>query len=183
MIPGTQRGYKLVVDQHSGLATVFEINFSGYAAEQLALPAPAVAAAGAAGAATPPAAPRQPQFKAGRRNREAFRKVHFGYVAKGGAAPTARHTWTNRLEGKGIHWKQDNDNEILEFYLTIIFSNFIELSRTGGELTYAAPTDYIMVNDHQFIYSRVESEFSGAMTTQIIDLFDITQKGVRLGLN
>jgi hypothetical protein len=176
MLPGTQRGYKLVIDQHTGLATAFETYFSGYAAEQLA-PAPA-AAAGA-----PAAAPRQPQFRMGRRNREVFRKVHFGYVDKGGAAPTARHTWTNRMEGKGIHWKQDNDIEILEFYLSITFSNFIELTRFGGELTVCAPSDYIMVNDHQFIYTRVESEFSGTFTLQLIDLFDLTQKGVRLGLN
>jgi len=32
MIPGTQRGYQLVVDQSTGLATVFEVYFSGYAA-------------------------------------------------------------------------------------------------------------------------------------------------------
>jgi hypothetical protein len=176
MIPGTQRGFKLVVDQDSGLATVFEITFSGYAAEQLAPPP-----APAAGAAAPTR--REPQFKAGRRNREVFRKVHFGYVDKGGPAPTARHTWTNRLEGKGIHWKQDNDNEILEFYLTIIYSSFIDLTRHGGELTFAAPSDYIMVNDHQFIYSRVESEFSGTFTLQTINLGDMTQKGVRLGLD
>jgi hypothetical protein len=179
MIPGTQRGYKLVVDQQSNLATVFEIHFSGYAAEQAALlAAPAPAAAGAA-----PAAPRQPQFRNGHRNREVFRKVHFGYVDKGGAAPAERHVWTNRLEGKGIHWSQDNDIEILEFYLSITFSNIIELTRFGGEMTVAAPSDYVMVNDHQFIYTRVESEFSGTLTLQLIDLFDLTQKGVRLGIN
>jgi hypothetical protein len=86
------------------------------------------------------------------------------------------------MEGRGIYWKQDNDIEILEFYLTIAYSNFIELTRFGGEMTVCAPSDYIMVNDHQFIYSRIECEFSGTCTLQIIDLFDMTQKGVRLGL-
>jgi hypothetical protein len=119
----------------------------------------------------------------GRRNREVQRKVWFGYVDKGGAATTARHAWTNRLEGKGIHWKQDNDIEVLEFYPTILFSAFIELTRFGGEMTVCAPTDYIMVNDHQFIYSRIECEFSGTMSLQVVDLFDMTQRGVRLGLN
>ncbi|HVQ15553.1 MAG TPA: hypothetical protein VMS40_18255, partial [Vicinamibacterales bacterium] len=167
MIPGTQRGFKLVIDQQSGLATVFEVSFSGYAALETAAAAQAK---------------REPQFKNGRRNREAQRKIWFGYVDKGGAAPTARHTYTNRLEGKGIYWNQDNDVEILEFYLTILYSNFIELTRFGGEMTVAAPTDYIMVNDHQFIYSRIECEFSGTYTLQVVDLFDMTQKGVRLGL-
>jgi hypothetical protein len=50
-------------------------------------------------------------------------------------------------------------------------------------MTVCAPTDYVMIDDHQFIYSRIEAEHSGTMTVQIIDLFDTTQKGVRLGLN
>jgi hypothetical protein len=167
MVPGTQRGYQVVVDQHSRLATVFEVSFSGYAQQAIA-------------AATE--AKREPQFKNGRRNREAQRKIWFGYVDDGSAAPTTRHTFTNRLEGKGIHWRQDNDVEILEFYLSILYSNFIELTRFGGEMTVCAPSDYIMVNDHQFIYSRIECEFSGTYTLEIVDLFDMTQKGVRLGL-
>jgi hypothetical protein len=166
-IPGTQRGYDLVVDQHTGLVTVFEVSFSGYAALETAAAAEAK---------------REPWFKTGRRNREAQRKIWFGYVEGGGPAPTARHTYTNRLEGKGIYWKQDTDVEILEFYLSILYSNFIELTRFGGEMTVCAPSDYIMVNDHQFIYSRIECEFSGTYTLQLVDLFDLTQKGVRLGL-
>jgi hypothetical protein len=167
MVPGTQRGYKLAVDQHSRLATVFEVSFSGYAQQAIAAAAEAK---------------REPQFKNGRRNREAQRKIWFGYVDDGSPAPAVRHAYTNRMEGKGIHWRQDNDVEILEFYLSIIYSNFIELTRFGGEMTVCAPSDYVMVNDHQFIYSRIECEFSGTYTLQIVDLFDMTQKGVRLGL-
>ncbi len=167
LVPGTQRGYQLVVDQHTGLATVFEVSFNGYAALEIAAAAEAK---------------REPQFKNGRRNREVQRKVWFGYVDRGGLAPTARHTYTNRLEGKGLYWKQDTDIEILEFYVSVTFSNFIELSRFGGEMKVCAPTDYLMVNDHQFIYSRIECEFSGTFTLQLINLFDMTQKGVRLGL-
>ena len=167
MIPGTQRGYQLVLDQQTRLATVFEVSFSGYAPLETAAAAEAK---------------RAPQFKNGRRNREAQRRIWFGYVDGDGAAPAARHTYTNRLEGKGIYWKQDNDIEILEFYLSVLYSNFIELTRFGGEMTVCAPSDYLMVNDHQFIYSRIECEFSGTYTLQIVDLFDLTQKGVRLGL-
>ncbi len=75
-----------------------------------------------------------------------------------------------------MYWKQDNDIELLEFYVSILYSNFIELTRFGGEMTVCAPTDYIMVNDHQFIYSRIEAEFSGTLTLQIIDLFEMAQK-------
>jgi len=166
MIPGAQRGYQLVLDQHTRLATVFEISFSAYAAQEIA---------------AAKAAKREPQLKNGRRNREVQRKIWFGYLAGEGATPTARHTYTNRMEGKGLYWKQDNDVEVLEFYLSITYSNFIELTRFGGELTVCAPSDYIRIDDHQFIYSRIECEFSGTFTLQLIDLFDMTQKGVRLG--
>src|SRR5581483_6349235 len=152
MIPGTQRGYQFVVDQNSRLATVFEVSFSGYAAQETAE------------AAQAKPKPRAPQLKNGHRNREVQRKVWFGYVDDGTAAPTARHTYPNRLAGKGIYWKQDNDIEILEFYLSILYSNFIELTRFGGEMTVCAPSDYVMVNDHTFIYSRIECEFSGTYT-------------------
>jgi MoaF N-terminal domain len=168
MIPGTQRGFGLVIDRRTRLATVFEVTFSAFAAAETAAAAEAK---------------RPPQFRNGHRNREAQRRIWFGYVDDGGAVPTARHTFTNRMEGKGIYWKQDNDIEILEFYPTIAYSNFIELTRFGGEMTVCAPTDYIMVNDHQFVYSRVECEFSGTFTLQIVNLFDMTQQGVRLGLN
>jgi hypothetical protein len=165
MTPGSARGYKLVIDQDTRLVTVFEVYFNGYAQAEIA---------------AAQEAKREPRFRNGRRNREAQRRIWFGYVD--GAAPATRHTYTNRLEGKGIYWKQDNDIEILEFYLSILYSNFIELTRFGGDMTVAAPSDYIMVNDHQFIYSRIECEFSGTFTLQLIDLFDLTQKGVRLGL-
>jgi hypothetical protein len=167
LIPGTARGYSLVLDLQSGLATVFELTFNGYAGQERAAAAEAK---------------REPQLKAGERNREVQRKVWFGYIDQGGDKPAARHGWTNRLEGKGIAWKQDNDIEVLEFYLSVTYSNFIELTRFGGEMTVCAPSDYIRVNDHQFIYSRIECEFSGTFTLQIIDLFDMTQRGVRLGL-
>lgn len=167
LMPGTARGYSLVLDLKGGLATVFELTFNGYAALETAAAAEAK---------------RPPQFKTGRRNREVQRKVWFGYIDQGGTPPKARHGWTNRLEGKGIAWTQDNGVEILEFYLSVIYSNFIELTRFGGEMTVCAPSDYIMVNDHQFIYSRIECEFSGTFTLQVVDLFDMTQQGVRLGL-
>lgn len=149
LVPGTQRGLHVAIDQHTNLATVFETWFSGFEGA----------------------------------NREVQREIYYGYVDKGGETPTARHHITNRLEGKGIYWKQDNEVETLDFYCTVIFSNFIELTRTGGELTFAGPSDYIMINDHQFIYSRVEAEFSGLMTLYVLDLHAMSQAGVRLGFD
>lgn len=169
MVPGTQRGYNLVIDRDSNLATVFEVWFSGWDAIRRAT--------------QPNATPRNSDYFDWIKNREVQREVYYGYVDTGRGAPAERHHLTNRLEGKGIYWKKDDGEEVLDFYCTVISSNFIELTKRGGELTFCGPSDYIMINDHQFIYSRVEAEFSGTFTLYLVDLFSMTQAGVRLGFN
>jgi hypothetical protein len=149
MIPRTQRGYTVVIDQDTSLATVFEVWFSGY-----------------------------------EDNREVQRQISYGYVGQGGApAPTVRHGITNRIEGKGFYWKQDTGVETIEYYPSVMYSNFVELTRFGGELSFCAPSDYVKINDDKYIYSRVEAEFSGTMTTYVLDVNRAEQVGVRLGFD
>ena len=152
LVPGTTRGYNIVIDRHAGMATVFETWF---------------------GAGFDPKINR----------REAQRQIYYGYVDNGGTPPAWRHHLTNRIEGKGIYWKQDNGVETLDFYCSIVSSIFIELTRSGGELAFCAPADYIMINDHQFIYSRAEAELGGIFTLYILDLHTMEQAGVRLGFD
>ena len=149
MVPGTQRGYHVIIDQDTNLATVFEVWFSGY-----------------------------------EDNREVQRQAYFGYVDQPGqAVPEGRHRLTNRVEGKGYFWKQDTGAETLEFYPSTIYSNFVELSRFGGELGFCAPTDYVQVDDETYIYQRTECEFSGTQTIYVFDVNRIEQIGARLGFN
>jgi molybdenum cofactor biosynthesis protein MoaF len=149
MIPGTQRGYAVVIDHDTNLATVFELWFSGY-----------------------------------QDNREVQREIYYGYVeTPGQEPPKARHAPTNRVEGKGFYWKQDNGAETLEFYPSAAYSHFVELSRLGGELGFCGPSDYIKINDDLYIYTRTECEFSGAFTAYAMDLNRIEQVGVRLGFD
>jgi hypothetical protein len=149
MVPKTQKGYNVIVDLDTNLATVIEIWFSGY-----------------------------------KDNREVQREIYYGYIETEGAdTPKERHHLTNRVEGKGFHWIQDRGIETLEFYPSVIYSSFVELTRFGGELTFCAPSDYVMINDHMFVYDRVECEFSGILTMYVVDLFDIKQVGVRLGFD
>ena len=149
MVPGTQRGYHVIVDRDTNLATVFEVWFSGYAD-----------------------------------NREVQREIYYGYIdAPGKPPPKERHGLTNRVEGKGYFWKQDNGIETLEFYPSAIYSNFVELTRLGGELSFCGPSDYVKINDDLYVYSRVECEFSGVMTLYAFDANRIEQIGVRLGFD
>lgn len=149
MVPGTQRGYAVVVDQDTNLATVFELWFSGYEDK-----------------------------------REVQREIYYGYVEQPGQeAPKNRHVATNRMEGKGFYWKQDNGAETLEFYPSAAYSHFVELSRLGGELGFCGPSDYIKIDENRYIYTRTECEFSGTFTAYVMDLNRIEQIGMRLGFN
>ncbi len=149
LVPGTQRGYHVLVDQRTNLATVFEVWFSGY-----------------------------------KDNREVQRQAYYGYVEQTGKeAPKRRHVITNRVEGKGYYWKQDNGIETLEFYPSTAYSNFVELTRLGGELGFCAPSDYVEVNDNVYIYQRTECELSGTQTIYAFDVNRMEQIGARLGFN
>jgi hypothetical protein len=149
LVPGTQRGYHVIVDRDSNLATVFEVWFSGYDDK-----------------------------------REVQRQIHYGYVEQSGKqAPTVRHGITNRIEGKGFYWKQDNGIETLEYYPTVLYSNFVELTRLGGELSFCGPSDYVKIDDDLYIYARVECEMSGTMTLYVLDANRAEQVGARLGFD
>ncbi len=149
LVPKTQRGYHVIVDLKSNLATVFEVWFSGYTDQ-----------------------------------REVQRQIHYGYVdVKGQAPPKERHRITNRLEGKGYHWKQDTGIETLEIFPSVLYSNFVELTRFGGELSFCGPSDYVKIDDELYVYSRVEAEFSGVMTLYALDVNTVKQAGVRLGFD
>jgi hypothetical protein len=161
MIPKTQKGYNVFVDLDTNLVTVFEVWLSSGIKEgnmsggEIAID-----------------------------DREVQRQIYFGYVeVEGQGQPEKLHTLTNRIEGKGMYWKQDTGIETLEFYASIISANFVELTRHADDLSYCSPSDYILVNDNMFIYDRTECEFSGIMTMYAVDLFTETQVGMRLGFN
>jgi len=164
IIPKTQRGYSVFVDLDTNLVTVFEVWLSSGRKEAISL--------------------FGSQSEIEIDNREVQRQIYFGYVEVAGQeAPKERHHLTNRLEGAGMYWKQDTGIETLELYPSIISSNFIELTRHADDLSYCSPSEYILINDNMFIYERTECEFSGIMTMYVMDLFTVTQAGMRLGLN
>jgi len=156
MLPKTRKGYSVIVDLQTNLATVFEVWFCGG---------------------------KEPNGGV-LDDREVQRQAYFGYIdAAGKEAPKKRHHPTNRLEGTGFYWKQDTGIETLELYPSIISSNFVELTRHADDLSYCSPSEYVMIDDNLFIYERIECEFSGTMTLYLLDLFTETQVGMRLGFN
>jgi phenolic acid decarboxylase len=115
--------------------------------------------------------------------REVWRHFMFGYVDTGAPAPQKRHALTNRIEGKGTYWKNDNGVEMLYFFPSVVWSSFLELSDPLGGITITAPSDYIKIDDRLYIYSRVEQEYSGTFTLEVIDLFTVRHVGMRLGFD
>ena len=156
MLPKTLKGYNLFIDLDSNLVTVIEVWFCGGKDSQGEV----------------------------LDDREVQRQIYFGYVeVPGREPPKARHHTTNRIEGKGMYWKQDTGIETLEFYTSVVSSNFVERTRQTDDLSYCSPSDYILVDDNLFIYDRTECELSGIMTMYAVDLFAETQAGMRLGFN
>jgi hypothetical protein len=104
-------------------------------------------------------------------------------VDDGKAAPDKLHHYTNRMTGKGLHWKQDTGIETLELYCSVANTNFVELTRHIDDLSYVSPSDYVLVDDRTFVYNRTECEFSGIHTCFLADLYAVKQIGVRFGFN
>ena len=149
MIPGTVRGYELILEEKRGLTAVYEVWFGGFEPDK----------------------------------REVWREYSFGYIDNGAEPPTERYTLTNRIEGTGTHWLDDNGKEMLYFFPSVIWSAFVELSDPRGGITITAPSDFFQVDDRFYIYSRVEQEYSGGFTLEIIDMMTVRHVGVRLGFD
>ncbi|MET0282760.1 MAG: MoaF N-terminal domain-containing protein [Steroidobacteraceae bacterium] len=160
LIPGEQKGFNVFLDQKTNLVTVFEVWLSSGIKQN---------------------AGRPTEFTLD--DREVQRQIYFGHVDVGQAVPTQLHHYTNRMTGKGLHWKQDNGIETLEFYASVANTNFVELSRHIDDLSYVSPSDYVLADDRTFIYNRTECEFSGIHTCFAADLYGLKQVGVRFGFN
>lgn len=160
MIPGEQKGYNVFIDQKTNLATVFEVWLSSGIKQNVGRPT---------------------EFTLD--DREVQRQIYFGYVDSGQPAPEKLHQYTNRMTGKGLHWKQDTGIETLEFYASVANTDFVELTRHIDYLSYVAPSDYVLVDDRTIVYNRTECEFSGVHTCFVADLYGVKQVGVRLGFN
>jgi len=91
MIPEEQKGYNVFVDLDTNLVTVIEVWLSS----------------------------DRKEMTLGRKeitvdDREVQRQIYFGYLEnEGKEVPENLHHYTNRIEGKGMYWKQDTGIETL----------------------------------------------------------------------
>jgi hypothetical protein len=166
LIPGTSRGWHLVIDTKTNALTAFETWFG------IEVPV-----GGDMMGTTPPTGTRKIP-------REIQRHYHFGWADFGtNEKPEKLHTTTNRMEGRGLHWQYCNGYELLTFFPSVICSTLVELSDPQGGITMTNPSDYIKIDDEFYIYTRWEVEFSGKMWIEVLNFFEMKAVGFSFGFD
>jgi hypothetical protein len=164
LIPGTSRGWHLIIDTRTYALTAFETWFG------IEVPV----GGDLFGMRQPTGTRKIP--------REIQRHYHFGWADTGSnAKPEKLHTTTNRIEGRGLHWQFDNGYELLTFFPSVVCSTLVELSDPQGGITMTNPSDYLKIDDEYYIYARWEVEFSGKMWIEVLSFFDKKAAGVEFG--
>jgi len=164
LIPGTDRGWHIVIDRRSWAVAAFETWFG------ITVPV----GGDLFGMREPDHYRDIP--------REIQRQYYFGWLDKGdNEKPAKLMTTTNRIEGRGLHWCYDSGYEILTFNPSVVCTTLTELGGEMGGITMTNPADYIRIDDENYVYARWEVEFSGKMWLEVMNFFDFTAAGVELG--
>ncbi len=163
LIPGSSRGFHFILDTESYALTVFETWFGITVPVGFDMTGK-----------NPPKAYRDIP-------REVQRQYSFGWADDGKHAEPRKHTTTNRMEGRGLHWAFDTGYEMLSFSPSVICSTVVELGQEKGGITMSDPTDYLRIDDRYYVFARWEVEFGGKMWLEVLDYFDMKAAGVELG--
>ena len=166
LVPGTDRGWHIVLDTETGALTAFETWFGTTVPVGIDL-----------FGQTPPTGWRDIP-------REVQREFYFGWADFGdGAKPEKLHTPTNRLEGRGLHWTLSDGREFLTFFPSIFSSTVVELGREMGGITVTNGSDFLRIDDEFYIYTRWETEFGGGMWIEVLNFYDNRAVGMQLGFD
>ena len=164
LVPGTDRGWHLIVDRETGALTAFETWFGTKAPLGIDLTGK-----------NPPTGWREIP-------REVQRQYYFGWADFGGSAePEEKHTTTSRIEGRGLYWKFSDGREMLTFFQSIAFCAFVELGDERGGITMANPADYMNIDDANYVFTRSEVEYSGMFHIELMNFFDCAAIGLSFG--
>ena len=165
IIPGASRGWHIIADMETSLVTAFETWFGV-----------TVPVGGNMAGTRPPDYYRDIP-------REAQRHYHFGYNESGQAAPEKLHTTTNRIEGRGLHWRYDDGAECLTFFPSVVCSTTVPLGAPFEDLAITYPSDYIRIDDELFIFAKWGVEYGGEMWLEVIDMFEMKSIGLKFGFD
>ena len=171
MIPGSKRGYTVIVNWNTTVVTAFEMWFIDYEGEMVDT-----------------AETFYDVFDTGSLapfvNREVQRQYYFGYFEQPGSPPPAtRDKLSLRLENSMIEWREDCGRHRISTYTTTTYTTLIELDTPDGGDVLTFVSDILQISDSLFIYCFGEVEYSGRLSVEVIDLFSMKKIGVSMGID
>ena len=171
MIPGTKKGYTVIVNWKTTVVTAFETWFIDYEGEPVDTTKTFIDV-----------------FETGKIpvsvNREVQRQYYFGYFEQPGKEPTSeRDKLTLSMENKMIEWFEDRNKHRLTTYTTSLYSTMVELDTPDGGDVLTFVSDILKIDDSLFIYCFGEVEYSGRLSVEVIDLFSMKKIGVTMGID
>jgi hypothetical protein len=171
LIPGTKKGYNVIINWKTSVVTVVEMWFIDYQGDKIDTSEhfydyntvlelkPFV-------------------------NREVQRQYYYGYFeVPGEASPTQRDKLSLRLENTIVEWKEDRGKRRLATYTSTTFTTQVDLDTPDGGDVLTFPSDILQVSNSQYIYSFGEVEYSGRLSVEILDLFSMEKIGVTFGID
>ena len=171
MIPGTKRGYTVILNRKTSVATVFEMWFIDYEGEKIDRRGKFYSVNEVGGL--------KPFF-----NREVQRQYYFGYIEEDGKAPPEkRNSISLQLENTMILWNEDRGAKRLSTYTSTTFTTHVELDTPDGGDVLTFASDILRISDSLFICCFGEVGFSGRLSVEILDLFSMSKIGMTMGID
>ncbi|MCL1835187.1 MAG: molybdenum cofactor biosynthesis F family protein [Oscillospiraceae bacterium] len=171
MVPGTKKGYAIIVNWDTSAVTAYEMWFIDYEGD-VPDTKKGLVQMGQAGGMKP--------FV----NREVQRQCYFGYIERDGKAPPEqRPKITLQLENAMIKWKEDRGKKWLTTYVSSLFTTFVELDTPDGGDVLTFVSDLFEVDEHTYIHCYGEVEFSGRLSVEVFDLFSMKKIGMTMGID
>ena len=170
MVPGTKRGYTVLVNWKTAVVTAYEMWFLDYEGKPVDTKKTYYGVFDAVKLAP---------FV----NREVQRQYYFGYFEETGKAPPAqRDKLSTRLENSMIEWLEDRGKHRLSTYTSTTYTTLVELDTPDGGDVLTFPSDVLQVSDTTFICCFGEVEYSGRLSIELFDLFSLKKIGVTMGI-
>ena len=174
MIPGTMRGYNVIVNWKTSVVTIFEMWFIDYEGEPIDTTKEFI-----------------PLTESGRIsklkpfiNREVQRQCYYGYFEEPGKTPPEKRDGMSlRLENSMIKWKEDRGKKRLTTYTSNTYTTIVELDTPDGGDVLTFASDTLRMDESMYINCFCEIEYSGRLSVEVLDLYSMKKVGVTMGVD
>ena len=171
MVPGTKKGYAVIVNWKTTVVTAFEMWFIDYEGHVYDTTKEFMET---------DALSKLPPFV----NREVQRQYYFGYFEEAGKTPPEkRDKLSLQLENSMIEWFEDRCKHRLTTYTSTTFTTMVELDTPDGGDVLTFVADILQISDSMYIHCFGEVEYSGRLSVEVLDLYSLKKIGVTMGID